>query len=85
VNKETTGWVIFISAVGMMSGLISVDIATLPNWDQATSPAFVGLIMARLATVIMAFVGGKIIPTDRNPAERTRVEDQKIDERVIKP
>lgn len=80
MNRTSIGWTIFISCVGTMAGLMAVDIGTLQSWHDAAKPAFVGLQLAHISVVIAAFVGGKIIPADRDPMERTRVSDQKIAE-----
>lgn len=77
-QNTTVGWVIFIAAIGMMMGLLSVDIAKLDNWNQAFRPEFVGLTMAHMSVVIAAFIGGKLIPTDRDP--NGRISDIKLKE-----
>lgn len=77
-QNTTTGWIIFIASLGMMMGLLSSDISRLPNWDEAFKPAFVGIVMAHLAVVITAFVGGKIIPDQRT--QFGRVTDNKLKE-----
>ena len=75
-NSATTGWVVFIAAVGMMLGLLSVDLTHLKGWSEATTPVFVGTAIGRLAAVIGAFVGGKLIPgaqrSSNRPATRAR-------------
>lgn len=81
--KSTIGWVVFIGALGMMAGLMSVDIAKLNDWNEAIRPAFVASILGHFAVVITAFVGGKIIPEDRPTDMRTRAQD-KVDEAVTK-
>ena len=58
-----TGWVVGIAAIGMMFGLTAVQISNLETWNQATQPGFVGMQLANIGTVIAAFVGGKLIPT----------------------
>jgi hypothetical protein len=74
-DKKTYGWVIFIAAVGMMASMVAVDISALMGWGEAVKPVFVGTVIGHLGAVIAAFVGGKIIPEDRNPTERTRADD----------
>ena len=63
---------IFIGAVGMMCSLTAVDIAMLANWDDAYSPKFVARLLVNISAVSAAFVGGKLIPENRNPNARTR-------------
>ncbi len=31
-NQTTAGWVIFVGAVGMMFGMLAVDVASLKEW-----------------------------------------------------
>lgn len=77
MNKTTTGWTLFVAAVGMMFGLLAVDIIVLKDWAAATTPVFVGTTMGHIAAVIAAFVGGKLIPESRD-GKQTRATDQKV-------
>lgn len=75
-TQTTTGWIIFVAAMGMMMGMVSVDIVALKDFQQMSTPLFVGTTMGHISAVIGAFIGGKLIPTDpRNPADRTRTTD----------
>ena len=78
MDKNTTGWILFIAAIGTMCGLMSGDVARLSNWDQAETPAFISSLLAHLGSVIMAFVGGKLIPDIRDMSSRTRSTDQGV-------
>jgi len=73
-SQTTTGWVIFIAAIGMMFGLLAVDIVKLKDFSEVTTPLFVGTMMGHMASVITAFIGGKLIPESRE-GERTRKDD----------
>ena len=75
MNATSTGWTLFIAAVGMMASLMAGDVAKLAAWDQAVTPTFIASLLAHLGAVIMAFVGGKLIPADRDPLDRTRSGD----------
>lgn len=77
MTKTTTGWIIFVAAVGMMFGLLSVDLITLKSWSDATTPLFVGTTIGHIAAVIAAFVGGKLIPESRD-SQQTRSGDVKV-------
>ena len=66
MSPQNTGWFLFIASLGMMAALVSNDITSLEAWESATSPAFVGKLLANVGTVITAFIGGKMIPTDKN-------------------
>jgi glycerol-3-phosphate acyltransferase PlsY len=65
MSQTTTGWLVFIAALGMMCGLLAVDLANLKTWSEATTPSFVGSCMGHVGTIIAAFVGGKMIPAAR--------------------
>lgn len=67
-NQTTVGWVTFVGAVGMMFGMLAIDVASLKEWSQMQTPLFVGTTLGHLAAVIGAFVGGKIIPEPTRPA-----------------
>ena len=76
-NQTTTGWVIFMAAMGMMLGMLAIDIAALNEWSQMQTPTFVGTALGHIAATIAAFVGGKLIPADRGPSPMTRSGDPK--------
>jgi hypothetical protein len=61
------GFLVFIAALGMMAGLLSVDVSQLPTFAAAWTPIFVGKALAHMGAVITAFIGGKLIPTDSVP------------------
>lgn len=60
---RTTGWMVFLAALGMLLGLMASEVSALQSWDAAMAPPFVGKMMAHLGITIAAFVGGKLIPT----------------------
>lgn len=73
MNQTTTGWFVFVAALGMMAGLMGTEVAQLPQWHDALTTAFVGKALGHLSVVITAFIGGKLIPTSREiwtPQER---------------
>lgn len=65
-QATTTGWIIFVAAIGMMFGMLAVDIASLKEWSEMTTPTFVGTTIGHISAVIGAFLGGKLIPPDRD-------------------
>ena len=75
MNQTTSGWLVFIVALGMMSGLMANDVAKLTTWNGAFAPAFVAVIMAHFGAVITAFIGGKLIPEARS-TKLTRKDDK---------
>jgi len=62
-NKQT-GYLVFLASVGMMLGLLALDVQKLTTWTDVTTPQFIAELMGHLASVIAAFVGGKLIPTE---------------------
>lgn len=75
MTQTTTGWMIFIAAMGMMAGLLSVDLVTLKTWHEVWTPEFIGGAMGHFAVVVTAFVGGKLIPQERDAGMKTRAAD----------
>ena len=76
-TQTTTGWVVFVGALGMMAGLMAPEVGKLATWGSAFAPGFVAVIMLHFSIVVMAFIGGKLIPTQRDPDLRTRAVDPK--------
>ena len=74
-SATTTGWTIFVAALGMMMGLMAPEVAKLATWGAAFAPGFVAVIMLHFSIVVMAFVGGKMIPENRPPGMQTRATD----------
>lgn len=79
MNQTTTGWVVFLSAVGMMFGLLAVDIVALKDFHEVLTPLFIGTFMGHIAAVIAAFIGGKLIPEARPEGTLTRKSDSTND------
>lgn len=61
-TRTSTGWIVFIASLGMMATLTANDIANLEAWESATSPKFLGGMLAHFGAVVTAFVGGKLMP-----------------------
>jgi len=64
MTNHGKGWVLFLAALGMMLALESVEIANINTWQELSTPGFVAKFCAHLGTVIAAFVGGKLIPSE---------------------
>ncbi len=75
MTPTTTGWVVFVAAIGMMFGLLSVDIVALKDFNEMYTPLFIGTFMGHVAAVIAAFIGGRLIPVTREAGTRTRSGD----------
>ena len=72
MTNKVAGWTLAAASLAMMLVLISADIKQLNSFSEAWTPAFVGNMFAHLGNVLMAFVGGKLIPT--------APQDQRIDD-----
>lgn len=48
-----------------MAALMSNDVGNLESWNAAFQPAFMGNMLAHAGAVIAAFVGGKMIPANK--------------------
>lgn len=73
-TQTTTGWIIFTAAIGMMCGMLAIDVSALKTWTDMQTPLFVGTTLGHISAVVGAFLGGKIIPEARN-GQRTRESD----------
>lgn len=76
MNRYTMGWTIFVTMFGMMCISLGNDIKELKDANELYTVSFVGSALVHLGTVIGAFVGGKIMPENRNPKKRTRLGDE---------
>lgn len=76
MNKTTSGWILFIVALGMMCGLMASDVAKLTDWNGVRAPAFIAIVMSHFSSVVVAFVAGKMIPDNRTN-KLTRHDDDK--------
>ncbi len=64
MTNKNAGWALGLAALGMMLGLMAVDIHDLKTWQEVTEPVFVSSMFGHFSVVIMAFLGGKLIPTE---------------------
>ena len=67
MNNKTTGYTLGLAAMGMMLGLMSADIKEISSWSEVFSPVFVAAMFGHISVVVMAFIGGKLIPTEPQP------------------
>lgn len=65
MTNKHIGWLTLIAALGMLFTLEAVEISNLSSWNTALTPPFVGKFLAHLGTVIGAFIGGKLLPLDK--------------------
>lgn len=66
MEQSTKGILVFVAGIAMLMGLVAVEIAQLEAWESWTTPGFIAKLLAHIAAVLTAFVGGKLMPTDRN-------------------
>lgn len=75
-NQTTSGWIVFLAAMGMLFGLMGIDLVAIRDgWASIPTPMFIGTQLGHIAVVIAAFIGGKLIPIERDPHARERSED----------
>jgi len=74
MNNKTAGWTLGIAALGTVLVLISADVKNLHSFDEAMTPLFIGGAMAHIGNVIMAFIAGKLIPTEPQNQRKTDVD-----------
>lgn len=72
MNKSTAGYMVFAAAMAMMLGLLSVDVSQLQSWHEVSTPGFVASILGHMGVVLTAFVGGKLIPENRDGKQTRR-------------
>ena len=75
MTNKHAGWVLGLASLGMMLMLISADVRQLGSLDDVWTPTFIGSSMAHLGNVIMAFIGGKLIPSQA---------DQRVEDKILK-
>jgi len=63
MTNKVVGWSLAGASVGMLCLLISADVKQLHSFNEAFTPFFIGNMLAHIGNIIMAFVGGKLIPT----------------------
>lgn len=64
MTNKAVGWTLLVASLGMLLILISADVKQLNSFDEAYTPLFIGNMLAHIGNVIMAFIGGKLIPTE---------------------
>lgn len=74
-SQTTAGWTIFVAAIGLLCGMLAIDVASLKTWGDMQTPLFVGSMLGHISAVVAAFVGGKLIPESREQGAQTRSTD----------
>lgn len=60
MNTNQSYWTVLIAGIGMLLGLISVEIIGLETWETWATPPFIGKMLGHIAVVITAFIAGKL-------------------------
>lgn len=81
MTNKHVGWTLAAASLGMMLLLISADIKQLGSFEEVWTPTFIGSSMAHLGNVIMAFIGGKLIPTEPISREEDKILRRLNDEK----
>jgi len=66
-KQAIVGNVIALAALGMMFGLIGSEVGQFKAWGDAMTPGFIGKLLLHGSTVIGAYVGGRLVPTQEKP------------------
>ena len=78
MTNKAVGWGLGMAALASMLGLMAADVKALHAWADIFTPAFVGNMMAHLSVVIMAFIGGKLIPTEPQDQRKDDIKTIRI-------
>ena len=73
-TNTTAGYIVGAAAMGMMLGLLSVDVSKLLSWQEVQTPGFVAALLGHIGVVLTAFVGGKLVAENRE-GKQTRSTD----------
>lgn len=63
MTNKFAGWTLGLASLGWVLILISADIKNLHTMDEVYTPSFISNMVGHVGNVIMAFVGGKLVPT----------------------
>lgn len=62
MTSRQTGWLLLLLAFGTLLMNVQGTITDLSEWHAATTPQFVGALLGQIGAVILAAVGGKLLP-----------------------
>lgn len=63
MTQQQTGWLLILAAAGMLAINVSDAFADLESWHGATTPQFFAVALKQTGMVIMAALGGKLLPS----------------------
>ena len=78
MTPKFAGWTIFIAALGMMAGLVGNDLVNVTTPEELHSYAFIGKMLGHVSTVVLAFIGGKLIPTGVDTTTLTVIKTEPV-------
>jgi len=61
-HGKKPGNIVFLAALGMMAGLVAIDMRDLTSWNEVFTPIFIADLLAHFGTVVGAYVAGRLIP-----------------------
>jgi hypothetical protein len=62
MTSRQTGWILILAAFGTFLLGVGPTVSDLQDWHGASNPEIVGKLLMQLGTVILAAVGGKLLP-----------------------
>lgn len=68
MTQKTGGIVLLVAAAGLLLVNISDVVVDLQNWHYATTPQFIGALLKQIGSVIMAALGGSLLPQPKGDA-----------------
>ncbi len=74
MTNKVLGWSLAAASLGMLCLSMGADMKELHSFNEAFTPFFIGNMLGHIGNVLMAFVGGKLIPT--SPQDQ-RIDDKK--------
>jgi hypothetical protein len=62
VKQRQTGWILLVSSLALLALNMADAVANLDGWHRATTPEFVAVLLRQASAVVLAAVGGKMLP-----------------------
>lgn len=81
MTNKAIGWTLAASSLGMMFLLIGADVKELHSWNDALTTFFIGNMLAHFGNLLLAFAGGKLIPTEPQNQRSSDIQNTKKDDR----
>ena len=62
MQKQVAGYGLLLFALSLLLVNLSDTVADLRDWHSASTPMFIAQLMKQLGAVVMAALGGKLLP-----------------------